>query len=383
MLQNFKLQYTNNTHNNFLNAGIWLVENLDGALLGYLHDALFKLLALHGVNTLNSGKMFGCEGGNALKAEVLALFTYSVADGEDARVKNTDNVTGKGLVDYGALLCHKLLGLGKAQALATLHMEILLIPFKAAGADAHEGDTVTVGLVHVGLNFEYECGKMFVKRIDDIVVGYSGQGRHGHFKEAFKERLNTEVVESRAEEHGAEAATADFLNIKVVACTVQKLYIIGKRLSEPVADKLVQLFGLIQLALDSLNPALATVELIEGQNMPFLPVENALELTAAADGPVHGIGADAKFVFQLLHKLVGASGLTVQLVDEGEDGNMAHGAYLEKLSGLGLNALCSINYHNGGVRRHEGAVGVLREVLMARSVQNIDAVAVILKLHDR
>lgn len=61
---------------------------------------------------------------------------------------------------------------------------------------------------------------------------------------------------------------------------------------------------------------------------------------------------------------------------------MAHGADLEQLARLRLDALRAVDDHDGGVRRHQRAVGVLGEVLMARRVQNVDAEAVILKLHN-
>ena len=90
-----------------------------------------------------------------------------------------------------------------------------------------------------------------------------------------------------------------------------------------------------------------------------------------------------KFLLQFLHEIIGASSLAVELVYERKDGDIAHGAYLEELSRLRLNALGSVDHHDGGVGRHEGAVGVLGEVLVARRVQNIDAEALILELHDR
>ena len=125
------------------------------------------------------------------------------------------------------------------------------------------------------------------------------------------------------------------------------------------------------------------MELIEGKYLLLLAVVHALELTAAADGPVHGIGADPELVLQLLHKLIGAARFAVELIYKGKDRDMAHGAYLKKLARLRLDALCSVNDHDGGVRCHEGTVGVLREVLMAGGVKDVDAVTLVLKLHDR
>ncbi len=61
---------------------------------------------------------------------------------------------------------------------------------------------------------------------------------------------------------------------------------------------------------------------------------------------------------------------------------MAHGADLEELARLRLDALRAVDDHDGRVRRHQRPVGILREVLMARRVQNVDAEALILELHD-
>ena len=56
------------------------MENLNCALLCYLHDALFKLLALHGVDTLNCGEYLGRKGRDALKLHLHGLVADSVAD---------------------------------------------------------------------------------------------------------------------------------------------------------------------------------------------------------------------------------------------------------------------------------------------------------------
>ena len=60
-------------------------------------------------------------------------------------------------------------------------------------------------------------------------------------------------------------------------------------------------------------------------------------------------------------------------------------AYRSNIAGYGigiryLHALGPVNDHHGGVGGHQGAVGVLGEVLVAGGVQNVDAEALILKL---
>ena len=111
-------------------------------------------------------------------------------------------------------------------------------------------------------------------------------------------------------------------------------------------------------------------------------VVHALELPAGAHGPVAGVGLDAELVFQLIEQLEGIARLAVHLVDKRKDRDMAHGADLEEFPRLRLDALGPVDDHDGGVRRHERAVGVLGKVLMAGGIQNVDAEALVLELHD-
>ena len=114
----------------------------------------------------------------------------------------------------------------------------------------------------------------------------------------------------------------------------------------------------------------------------LLAVVNALKFLAAADGPVDGVGVDAKLALDLLAQLERVARFAIHLVDEGEDGNVAQGADAEQLARLRLDALRAVDDHDRAVCRHERAVGILGEVLMARSVENVDAVAAVLELHD-
>ena len=61
---------------------------------------------------------------------------------------------------------------------------------------------------------------------------------------------------------------------------------------------------------------------------------------------------------------------------------MAQSADAEELPGLGLHALGAVDDHDGAVGCHQGTIGVLGEVLMARGVQNVDAETAVLELHD-
>ena len=85
-------------------------------------------------------------------------------------------------------------------------------------------------------------------------------------------------------------------------------------------------------------------------------------------------------VVQQAHRVLG---LAVQLVDEGDDRNVAQAADLEQLQRLRLDALGGVQHHDGAVGGGQGAIGVFREILVARRVQQVEHLAVVLERHDR
>ena len=122
---------------------------------------------------------------------------------------------------------------------------------------------------------------------------------------------------------------------------------------------------------------------LKGQNRLFLAVINTLEGLSAGDRPVHGISPDTELAFKLVKQIKWISRLAVKLVDKGKYRNISCRADLKKLSGLRLDTLCRVYYHYRRIRRHKGTVGILGEVLVSGSIKNVDAIALIFKLHDR
>ena len=73
----------------------------------------------------------------------------------------------------------------------------------------------------------------------------------------------------------------------------------------------------------------------------------------------------------------------VELVHKSEDGNVTQCADLKELFGLGLDALGAVDDHDRGVGGHKGTVGILREVLVAGGIEDVDTGAVVGELQHR
>ena len=270
--------------------------------------------------------MLGREGRDAAEFELLARDGDGVADGEDTGVEHADDIARIGLIDDLTLGGHELLRLRQAHFLAGLHVVIFRVALELARADAHEGQPVTVGLVHVRLDLEDEGGKIGAERIDHAAVGLARQGARGHAQELLQEGLDAEVRQRGAEEHGGQAARADLLEVKFAA-RAEQLHVVDELLVAALADEVRDL-RVIEVDFHLVRPVLAG-DAGEEDQLARAAVVHALELPAGAHGPVAGVGLDAELVFQLIEQLEGIARLAVHLVDKRKNRDMAHGADLE------------------------------------------------------
>ena len=102
-----------------------------------------------------------------------------------------------------------------------------------------------------------------------------------------------------------------------------------------------------------------------------LAVEHPLKALAGADRPVDRAARDAEHSLDLVHQIERVVPVSVHLVDERDDGDLAHAADFEKLDGLRLDALAAVDEHHRAVGRGEGAVGVLAEVVVTGRVEQV------------
>ena len=174
-----------------------------------------------------------------------------------------------------------------------------------------------------------------------------------------------------------------FIQIELISGAVQKLNIITQGFMQRCPQKLVEV-AVTEVCFDG-SGLLRTdfTNTFKGKNLFCVAVVNTFKLFAAADGPVHGIGFNAEHLLDFFQKVKRVLRFAVHLIDKGKNGNAAHGANLEQLFCLCLNAFCRVDDHDGTVRRHQGAVGVLGKVLVSGGIQNIDAGVFIMELQHR
>jgi len=104
-------------------------------------------------------------------------------------------------------------------------------------------------------------------------------------------------------------------------------------------------------------------------------VVDALEVRTGADRPRDGVTGNAEDALDLVHEVERVLAGPVELVHERHDWDLPHPADLEELDRLRLDALRAVDEHDGGVGGRERAVGVFREVVVARRVEEVHVVA--------
>ena len=124
--------------------------------------------------------MLRCEGRDTFKLELLVGRTERVTDGENARIKDADDISGVGLLDDLTALSHQLLRLGQTDLLSALNMVDFHSGLELTGTDAHESDTVTVRLIHIRLDLKYKGGEILSERVDHACSGLSRERRSRH-----------------------------------------------------------------------------------------------------------------------------------------------------------------------------------------------------------
>ena len=115
----------------------------------------------------------------------------------------------------------------------------------------------------------------------------------------------------------------------------------------------------------------------------LLPVVDAEEVGAHADRPGLRRDVQSQRFLDLVEDFQRVPAFPVDLVDEGDDRNVAQAADFEQLARLGFYPLGGVDHHDGRVDGGQRAVGVFGKVLVARRVEQIVDDAVALERHHR
>ena len=92
-------KHADHAYDDLFHTGIELLEDLDRTFLGDLVDSLDKLLSLHGIDLTHSCKMLRCESRDSFIMQTsLSRLYRCISDGEDTRIKYTDDISGISLV---------------------------------------------------------------------------------------------------------------------------------------------------------------------------------------------------------------------------------------------------------------------------------------------
>ena len=382
VFQNFELELPDGTDDvAFHGAQVFI--NLDGPFLGQLGHALEELFTLHRVFGADAGEEFRREGREVLEGDFFLARIEGVADAHGAVIEDADDVSRVSIFDDGPFRGQELLGLHEAQGLARLAVGDGHAFFEFARADAHEDDAVVMLGVHVGLDLEDERRELVRCRFDDAFQTFARLRLRCHTQKFFQERLDAEVGHGRTEEHRRQFAALDLFHVEFVACFVEELDVVDETLVDVFVKEFLEnrvvgrAFGRCQFAL-----AVGRVFFKEFDRRRS-PVVDALVVSVQADRPVHGVGVDAKDVFDFIHEVEGVAAEVVDFIDEGEDGNAPFFTDAEKFLCLGFDAFGDVDEHDGAVGSHEGPVRIFTEVLMARRVEDIDVMAFVVELKDR
>jgi hypothetical protein len=245
------------------------------------------------------------------------------------------------------------------------------------------GDAVAVLGVHVRLDLEHEAGEVRVQRLHPAGGGLARGGLGRQLQELHQERLHAEVGERAAEVGGAHLARQERLLREPGPRLLQQRQVVEQLLQRVLGNDVVDavvverngvLFG---AALAVVFAALEQVDAL------VAAVVHAQEAVAGVDRPGHGVALHPQLALHVVEELDGVGAGAVALVDEGDHRRAPHPAHLEQLARLLLHALAVVEQHHRAVGRHQGAVGVFGEVLVARGVEQVHRVAAVLELQHR
>ena len=260
------------------------------------------------------------------------------------------------------------------------HMQVGRITGKLTGTYLAECDTRTVIRVDIGGNLEDKACEFRLVRLHFTLFRLYRTGTGSNLHKAVQQLLHTEVIQGGTEEYGSQFTFQIFLYLKFGIYPVYQLQLAAQLVRQRRAYLIIQFFR-IYIHFHFLRHHLFG-RLVQVQIM-FVDVINSLKAGAALDRPCQRTDMDGKLLFQLIQQVKRVFRLTVHLIDEDNHRSVAHTANLHQLARLGFHTFRAVHHNDNAVHRRQGTVSIFGKVLVTRSIENIDFVIVIIKLHYR
>ena len=137
--------------------------------------------------------------------------------------------------------------------------------------------------VHVGVDFEDETGKLLFVRLHEAFVRLAGKRAGSDLDETVQHLADTEVVESRSEEHGGHLPAKVCRAIDGGVYFPNEFEVFPQLVGRTFSDMLVEFAGVDIVDLDAILNGLHACR-VEAKILAMYIV-NTLELVAVTDGP--------------------------------------------------------------------------------------------------
>ena len=311
-------------------------------------------------------------------------------------VGDADDVAGIGLLGQLAVRGEEQDGAVHAQLFTGVLDLQLHAALEGARGHAEHGDAVAVVGVHIGLDLEDEAGDLCIAGLDGDVdggrrvagfgrgflAGRQGLGGRSPVGDGAQQLVDAEMAQGRSPQHRRHMALKEGLAVEGLVAGLDQLERVSQvglfaSLEMPGGLGQRQGGGMLRVVV---GPGVLPGIGLEG---PVTDPGHAAQAIAALGRPPDGGGVELKPAGDLVQQGHGVLGLAVQLVDEGDDRNVAQTTDLEQLERLRLDAFRCVQHHDGAVGGRQGPVGVLGEVLVAGGVEQVEHPAFELEGHDR
>ena len=232
--------------------------------------------------------------------------------------------------------------------------------------------------IHIGVDLKDKSREVALFWLYDSGVRLLRLRVWGNVYKRIEELSHTEVIQCRTEEHGLLSACHIFLSAKLWIDGLHELQLLAEGLCGLFANGFCD--GRVINIIKGNALAYFLFFLFEEELDVVLPdVVNPLEVRPHTNRQGEWHYGEPELLLHFIEEVKSIFTLSIELVDENNHRNASHSAYLNELFGLLLHPFCHIDDHNHRIYRCKGTVGVLRKVLVPRSIEDINLMSAIVE----